>query len=343
MIDYSLATFLSLTKDSIMVGYGRVNYLFELAKADFSKPIFYLQDFFGSSFQSFFQHAKFKIITKENQPQSNFELKSTPWSNNNEEIFRQGFTDFQALLEQQLLQKVVLYTIFEKKQLVDSRFINAIIQRLLTQPGGCGFAYGYVRENSGFMGITPEPLLELEDDGHRLKTAAIAGTRPKHLKAELMADDKELHEHQLVIDDVKRCLQKLGHCKCAATQIIDYQNISHLKTEIELHSRTEIPFLEAVQLLHPTPALGGYPKEMALDFLRKYNQKLDRQFFGAPIGIIYRPAKLARAVVAIRQMAWTDDTVKVAVGCGVVKGSNLAAEWQELKYKFDSVRKTLSI
>ena len=70
---------------------------------------------------------------------------------------------------------------------------------------------------------------------------------------------------------------------------------------------------------------------------------MDRGAFGAPFGIRLAgdTGDVDRCVVAIRCIQWADDRVRLATGGGVVAGSRLEAEWQELAHKRNAVREML--
>ena len=84
--------------------------------------------------------------------------------------------------------------------------------------------------------------------------------------------------------------------------------------------------------LHPTPALGGYPKEKSLAFIREHEQ-LDRGWYGAPIGWIDANEN-GEFAVAIRSALIQGDEASLFAGCGVVKDSDPEAEYQETNIKF---------
>ena len=87
---------------------------------------------------------------------------------------------------------------------------------------------------------------------------------------------------------------------------------------------------DLIQALHPTPAVGGYPTEIAHHFLALH-EKFDRGWYAAPVGFIGREE--ATFAVAIRSALFHDDTVSLYTGNGVVHGSSPNTEWAELEAK----------
>lgn len=113
----------------------------------------------------------------------------------------------------------------------------------------------------------------------------------------------------------------------------------HLRTEISLEPRSEISPEELLQALHPTAALGLYPRRPLSD---PWMQKLDpmgcRRFYGAPFGVLL-PGGHWRFVVLIRGLMFSSGELLIGSGSGVLASSSLAGEWSELEVKRRSVRR----
>ena len=90
--------------------------------------------------------------------------------------------------------------------------------------------------------------------------------------------------------------------------------------------------------LHPTPALGAYPRgEAGTSWLASLDPAGERRRFGAPFGLRW-PSGAGRCVVAIRGLQYHHGRLEIWAGCGVVPQSRYEDEWQEVLDKIQSVR-----
>ena len=108
-------------------------------------------------------------------------------------------------------------------------------------------------------------------------------------------------------------------------------NISTRLCECKLNKTPD--FMELVVRLHPTAALGGWPRRPAVEWLEQ------QKFHLRPGGVLARPLALCAGleemscVVAIRGLQWRGECAQLSAGCGVVEGSQALREWKELALK----------
>src|SRR5690606_20866263 len=122
----------------------------------------------------------------------------------------------------------------------------------------------------------------------KLKTFALAGTAKLEKKEELLNSQKDRHEHNLVIQDIEEKLRPfVTSIQISETGLHPYKSIVHLKTNIEGELREDVNFTERTNSLSPTAALGGYPKEASLNFLKtcSYGRKYPERYFGSAMGL----------------------------------------------------------
>ncbi|MBS3987032.1 MAG: chorismate-binding protein, partial [Erysipelothrix sp.] len=100
-----------------------------------------------------------------------------------------------------------------------------------------------------------------------------------------------------------------------------------------------VSLLDMVEKLHPTPALGGYPRNKALKEIRE-QELLDRGWYGAPVGWMDGKGD-GEFAVAIRSGLIRDDLVSLFAGCGIVGNSNPKNEYQETQMKFNPMLSAL--
>jgi isochorismate synthase EntC len=157
----------------------------------------------------------------------------------------------------------------------------------------------------------------------------------------LLEDPKEMHGHRLVIQDIEQALSPFGRVEISDTQEKLLPTLKHLFTSIQVELAEKVSPEQLIRTLHPTAALGGFPREAAKAWLQEQPEALVRRRFGAPFG--YVDGDSALIVVAIRNIQRFDDKIWLGSGCGVVEGSQPEKEWDELKLKRQSVREMLGM
>jgi len=200
-------------------------------------------------------------------------------------------------------------------------------------------------EGSAFLGASPERLYRRT--GNRLETEALAGTRRRgvndaedvRLQNELEASDKEHREHAAVARGIRRAL----HESCdivseGAREVLKLRHCQHLLNRFHGTLRGSISDGDIIQTLHPTPAVGGVPKQTAIDHIRQL-EAFDRGWYTGPVGWVSRDA--AEFAVAIRSALVHDTRVSVYTGAGIVAGSDPDEEWHELENKLADFRALL--
>jgi len=213
-----------------------------------------------------------------------------------------------------------------------------LIRRASTA-GDTSVPFGVWDAAGGLVGATPEVLFELAGDGV-VHSMALAGTAASDDTTDRLTASKERAEHRIVLDEVVSSLSGFGRVEHGRTETVSYPHLAHLRTRITLHANRPAPFDDLVRALHPTPALGGAPRDRSLAWLTDQDRNVDRQRFGAPFGYAAGDGT-GRCVVAIRCIQWSDDVVRVGAGAGVVAESRLDHEWAELTQKRDAVRRML--
>lgn len=193
-----------------------------------------------------------------------------------------------------------------------------------------------------YISKTPEQLVKATKD--ELLTNAIAGTMSKEVpnaKDVLLNDKKNNQEHQIVVDSICDDLsQVVNHIKKDnEPSILENAYFYHLYTKISGDVKAG-NLLDAATALHPTPALGGYPKRPALDFILRMEG--NRGFYGAPMGYIDSEMS-GEFIVAIRSCLIRNNKVKLYAGSGVVVDSTPEAETEETSIKFKPMLHLLGV
>ena len=240
------------------------------------------------------------------------------------------FQDFFSLVMKQIgegkLQKVVPAFFEKANHTLASQDIGHLVYLLVSRSLG-GIAYAWWSGEKAIIGSTPEYLFRKED--LYVQTMALAGTAAGS-QHKLQGDSKEKWEHELVVEEIKKLLTDLGEYRFSDTYTYSVGGLSHLRTDFKLKLDKEISFEKLCDALHPTPALGGSPKEKALKLLAEFHSNSDlRNSFGAPLGVVKQ--EKAFCVVAIRNIQFIKGKAYLGSGCGLVKESVMEREWDELK------------
>lgn len=256
------------------------------------------------------------------------------WSEPSFEQWAELFTQAHDAISRGEFKKVVP-VIFESGALTGEPL--RLLDRLQRVPAGM-WAYGYSYQSHGLVGLTPEILFETSARGYR--TMALAGTRPIEKSQDLLSDAKELREHRMVVDDVVRRLAPFGNVSVDPLRVLKLPTIAHLMTSIRFEeSRPErMSFIEMIRRLHPTAALGAWPRNDAGErWLRQADRGVKRRTFGAPFGLEREDGR-ALALVAIRNIQWSSKTLRLGSGAGIIAESVLEREFEELRQKREQVK-----
>lgn len=202
--------------------------------------------------------------------------------------------------------------------------------------GRNGFAISTDGGRSMFLGATPETLLRVTDGD--LATHALAGTLSGEVGLEqFMASRKLRVEHAYVSDGLSATLAPYtSRMTAQPLRIRRAGTVTHLETPLKGRLRDSATPMEVLDALHPTPAIGGWPRQAAVDALGKV-EPYSRGWFAAPMGWL-APNGDAHAVIAIRSQWVSADQAVMLAGAGIVHGSDDREEWLETEQKFDNMR-----
>lgn len=192
------------------------------------------------------------------------------------------------------------------------------------------FAFG----NTVFLGASPERLYKRY--GRLIFSEALAGTIPsKVAPRHLLHSAKDRHEHQVVVNTIAAALKPLcDQLKYENNpQIRTLSNGHHLNTPFEGHLKDGVRDEDVLKSLHPTPAVGGLPQNVALNTIRK-EESFGRGWYAGPLG--YVGLDWTELVVGIRSGLVRGKQLSVFAGAGIVEGSQPESEWQEIENKISN-------
>jgi isochorismate synthase len=233
------------------------------------------------------------------------------------------------------LRKVVLA---RAAQMETHATLGAALRYLATNYATCT-VFAYAQGEACFIGATPERLVSVR--GGIATTMALAGSAPRGATPEmdeaigkrLLSDPKERTEHAVVVEALRQALESISVRVVAAAEpeLRKLPNVQHLCTPIRAQLLAGHDVLAVVHKLHPTPAVGGYPREPAMALIRE-REMLDRGWYAAPFGWVDGQGN-GEFVVALRSALVRDKVATLFAGCGIVGESQPDGEFAEWGWK----------
>jgi menaquinone-specific isochorismate synthase len=206
----------------------------------------------------------------------------------------------------------------------------------------------------GLLGATPELLLRRT--GRRLSSRVLAGTAPRgagaddeRLAADLLSSTKDRAEHALAVDSLVRALEP--YCTTltapAEPELLTLANVRHLATDVTgvqrgSGARGRAGLLELVGAVHPTAAVCGTPTAAAAALIGEL-EGMDRGRYAGPVGWVDARGD-GEFGLALRCAELSDEdpaSARLFAGCGIVAGSDPAAELAETQAKFAAFQAAL--
>ena len=186
-------------------------------------------------------------------------------------------------------------------------------------------------------GASPETLVKLEDG--ILHTFPLAGTRPrgksekedKELETELLADEKELAEHNMLVDLGRNDLGKISKFGSVVVEkfhsIERYSHVMHIGSTVRGEIRPEYDALNALEAVLPAGTLSGAPKIRACQLIEELENN-KRGIYGGAIGYIDFTGNMDTCI-AIRLAYKKNGKVFIRSGAGIVADSDPDKEYIE--------------
>ncbi len=218
------------------------------------------------------------------------------------------------------------------------------LRRLAATYPGC-----WTYHVDGLVGATPELLVRRERG--LLTSRVLAGTirrtgDDEHdlaLAAALARSSKDLEEHEYAVRSVAQALEP--HCAsmnvAESPYVLHLPNVMHLASDVTgvVDTRDATAVLDLAAALHPSAAVGGTPTGLALDTIAEL-ERMDRGRYAGPVGWVDATGD-GELGIALRCASVADSRVRLFAGCGIVAGSDAAAELAEAQAKLVPVRDAL--
>ncbi|SMN12175.1 Anthranilate synthase, aminase component [uncultured Candidatus Thioglobus sp.] len=198
-------------------------------------------------------------------------------------------------------------------------------------------------------GSSPEILTRV-DSSRRATVRPLAGTRPRGknkaedlaLEKDLLADEKEIAEHLMLIDlgrnDLGR-IAKIGSVKVTNKMIIErYSHVMHIASNVECELQEGVSAIDVLKATFPAGTLSGAPKVRAMEIINEF-EPVKRNIYSGAIGYLSWHGCMDVAI-AIRTAVIKDEMLYLQAGAGVVYDSVAQSEWDETMHKARALIKT---
>jgi isochorismate synthase len=301
----------------------------------------------GFVFASFDGNKTVLIPEKESEIMSVVLNKSTADIPNNEYVlpnesdrnnFKNLVTKGIQAINNNEFKKVVLSR-KETVDIVDFDIVDAFEKLVHLYPST--FVYCFFHPKVGiWLGATPEQLLKSKNNV--FETIALAGTQKDNGSNEVFWHKKEEEEQQFVTDYIIKILNEVASDVLVSQPYsIKAGMIWHIKTDISGVLNSDFGLQQVIQLLHPTPAVCGLPKEQSKAFILE-NESYDRTFYTGFLGELNMENK-SDLFVNLRCMEICESQANLYMGCGITKDSIPEKEWEESINKSLTMKKVLGL
>jgi len=223
--------------------------------------------------------------------------------------------------------------------------------RILRTINPSPYMFYFSGSNLEIAGASPETLVKLHNG--RLFTFPLAGTRRRGaseeedtaLEKELLADEKELAEHNMLVDLGRNDLGKISNFGSVVIEkhmsILRFSHVMHIGSTVTSQIREGKTGLDAINSVLPAGTLSGAPKIRAMQIINE-QEKNKRGIYGGAIGYLDFTGNMDTCI-AIRIVYRRNNKVFVRSGAGIVADSNPESEYQECENKSAAVMNALKL
>lgn len=261
--------------------------------------------------------------------------------------FPQAVLRATELIKEGSFEKIVLTRAFDWRR-AESFNAYATLHRLRRANPPC-HTYLVDEPEGALVGATPETLFSLFDG--EVRSEAVAGTTRRgesasedaSLAEALLASDKDQREHGAVTASILRRLRMVGVIAATSrgAELLRLGNVMHLRTPIVGIMPADRRFLEVAGELHPTPAVGGKPRDLALPFIPGFEPH-NRGLYTGAVGWVGADGRTGKLIVALRCARLNANVARAFAGAGIVEGSNPASESAETEMKLRTILEALT-
>lgn len=223
--------------------------------------------------------------------------------------------------------------------------------RILRTTNPSPYMFYFSSDDIEMVGASPETLVKLVDD--EVYTFPLAGTRPRgktakeddELEEELLADTKELAEHNMLVDLGRNDLGKISEFGSVNVDkyldVVKFSHVMHIGSTVKSKLRDDCDYISTINSILPAGTLSGAPKIRACEIINELENN-KRGIYGGAIGYIDLSGNLDTCI-AIRLAFSKNNKVYIRSGAGIVADSVPENEFQECLNKAQAVIDALEL
>lgn len=320
---------------------GEKGFLISPFKVETKLPIVLIQPNIEATGYKNITHS-LKEYTNENYIEDHsIETTCNVTNDENEEfsLYEKVFANFITALQQGEFRKLVLSRPHRIIRPKDFSCFKAFLQAVEYYPRMMIYMC-YTPQTGLWMGCTPEIILS--GDKNQWQTVALAGTMPIKTDGTLPNnwDNKNIDEQEVVSEYIRKIVSTYAmQLKENGPYTAQAGNVVHLKTDFSFELRNNKNIGNLLHDLHPTPAVCGFPKQAAFDFIDK-NESHSRKYYSGIIGKL-DPDGQTDLFVNLRCAEIDQDSITLYAGGGLMPTSSAEQEWQETQYKMQTLLKVI--
>lgn len=225
------------------------------------------------------------------------------------------------------------------------------VYRILRITNPSPYLFYFSSDALELVGSSPETLVKLQEG--RVYTYPLAGTRPRgktleediQLEKELMADEKELAEHNMLVDLGRNDLGKISEFGSVFVEdyqkVVRFSHVMHIASTVTGVLRKDMTPIDAIGAVLPAGTLSGAPKIRACEIIQELEQN-KRGIYGGAVGYIDFTGNMDTCI-AIRMAFKKNGKVFIRSGAGIVADSIPQKEYQECIQKAQAVVQALKM
>lgn len=248
--------------------------------------------------------------------------------------YRTTFERFMEHLEEEVVEKLVLAHRVELPSIATAQVVGTFDKALTHYPNAF-VSLCYTPQSGLWLCATPEMLLR--GDGTHWQTVALAGTMPKHEGERPVWSEKNRREHHYVQRFIGELLDREGiPYRALAVETTTTGALQHLQARFALQLPEGYAPITLAERLHPTPAICGTPQRVAQRLILE-EESAERSYYSGFLGW-YEPEQSVDLFVQIRCLQLLpEQALRLYAGGGIVRGSSLESEWQEVLHKLSAI------
>lgn len=294
-------------------------YLFAPFKSELTRPIFLIK---GSP----------KDYELNSLPRFDFNLEHSNYPPITKEMYLNQVSDIIEACKSEELKKCIAWR-RHPLDTPDKHPLDAFIGLCETYPQAQVFLFHHTLSGC-WLGASPEIILE--SSGNRLQTTSLAGTRKRGEIDTNPWTNKEKEEQAMVTDFIADILHKEGlEFSSRGPSNTEAGPVIHLETRFEIANHDPLAISNLLQSLHPTPAVGGLPRNEALEYIDKQEQD-DRAYYTGFNGEVESPGKM-QLYVNLRCARFYRQNADLYVGGGITAESEPESEYRETLAKAETL------